>query len=188
MIVRKKKRTGGLLELLLVITVLLNYGCNPAEEKPSVQPEPAAQQPVLPPVPPKVSINAVMVALVDHASHVIWDAGDPKKGPKSDRDWGELEHHAIQLAASGSLIALGGTGKADAGWIQQANWKKLSQDLSDAGVAALDAVRIKDRVGLSKAGDQLVVTCETCHKEFKPDAPTEGIVHPHDEPAATEKK
>jgi cytochrome c556 len=138
--------------------------------------------PLAPAVPVKVSINAIMVDLVDHASHEIWDAtGDPKDAPKNNADWAELEHHATQLASAGSLIMLGGTGKADMGWVQQTPWKQYSQALADAGAAARDAVRARNLQALSQAGDQLVNTCESCHKEFKPEAPTEGIVHQHEE-------
>jgi hypothetical protein len=189
MIVRKdRNRMAGLLGLLLAVTVLLPYGCGTSEQQPPGQPEPAAQQPVPPAVPVNVSINAIMVDLIDHAGHEIWDAaGDPKAAPKNDRDWGELEHHATQLAAAGSLIMLGGTGQADPGWVQQAPWKQYSQELSAAGVAARDAVRARNLEALSKAGDQLVDTCEKCHKQFKPESPTEGIRHQHAE-YATQKK
>jgi hypothetical protein len=180
MIARQHKhRTISPLSLLLV-TILVFYGCSSPE--PSSQPGPTAQLPAAPAVPVNVSINAIMVDLLDHASHEIWDAtGDPKKAPKSDADWGELEHHATQIAASGTLIMLGGTGKADQGWIQQIPWRKYSQELADEGAAARDAVRARDLAALSTAGDQLVTTCEGCHKEFKPDVPTEGIIHHHEE-------
>jgi hypothetical protein len=153
-------------------------GCSEVE-KPA-PPQAAAQQPSTPVVTPKLSVNAMMVGLVDHASHVIWNAADPKKPPKSDADWHELEYHSMQLAAAGTVIKLGGTGKADPGWAQQTSWGKYADGLSDAGLAALDAARLKNREGIAKAGDQLVETCENCHKEFKPDAPTEGILHPHE--------
>jgi cytochrome c556 len=120
-----------------------------------------------------------MVGLVDHASHTLWDVEKEGRAPKTDADWGELEHHAIQLAAAGPLIALGGTGQADPGWAQSPAWKKYSQELADAGVAALNAVRSKNLEALVKANGQLVDVCERCHKEFKPELPTEGIVHPH---------
>ena len=121
----------------------------------------------------------MMVGFVDHAGHVLWDVADETKAPKTDKDWGELEHHAIQMAAAGTLIALGGTGPADPGWANLPAWQTYSQQLSDGGLAALSAVRRKDRGALLKAGDQIVQTCESCHKEFKPELPTEGLVHPH---------
>jgi len=176
MVTTLKRSTTRRLGLFFGVSAFLLYGCNTGVEQ-----QQAVQQanPQAPAVPPAVSVNAVMVALVDHASHVIWDVAEEAKAPKNDKDWGELEHHATQLAASGTLIALGGTGKADPGWAQLPDWKKYSQELTDAGLAALSAVRSKNREALLKAGDQLVATCEGCHKEFKPELPTEGIVHPH---------
>jgi hypothetical protein len=51
--------------------------------------------------------------------------------------------------------------------------------MTDAAVAAVDATHEKDLPALLAAGDQLVDTCERCHTEFKPDLPSEGIMHPH---------
>lgn len=176
---RKTTRKGSgtrRLSLCLGMSAWLLWGCNATVEQPQ-----SAQQgsPKTPAVSPAVSVNAVMVALVDHAGHVLWDVADQQKTPKTDKDWGELEHHAIQMAASGTLIALGGAGPADPGWAQLPGWQKYSKELTDGGLAALSAARRKDQEALLKAGDQLVATCEGCHKEFKPELPTEGLVHPH---------
>ena len=132
-----------------------------------------------PPVPPAVSVNALMVAMVDHNGHVLWDAEKEGKAPKNDSDWQEIEHAAIQLAGSGTLIALGGTGPADAGWANLPDWKKYSQTLTDAAVVARAAAQAKNFEALVKANGQLVDSCEQCHKAFKPNLPTEGILHPH---------
>jgi hypothetical protein len=137
--------------------------------------EPVQQQG--PAVPPVLSINAMMVGLVDDASHEIWDAAVEETRPKTDEDWYHLQHHAVKVVASGSIIALGGTGPADAAWVQNAEWKRLSKELTDAGMAALQAARNKDMTALSAAGDQLVNTCESCHKLYKSDLPSEGIFH-----------
>jgi cytochrome c556 len=174
MMVTRFKWTGTL-GMLFGMTVFLVYGCSSSEPQQAVQQAP----PPAPAVTPAVSINAVMVALVDHASHVVWDAEQPGRAPKTDAEWGELEHHAIQLTASGPLIALGGTGQADPGWAQSPDWQKHSQELTNVGLVVLSAVRSKSQESLVKANGQLVEVCETCHKEFKPDLPTEGIVHIH---------
>ena len=157
--------------MLLGVSVFLFYGCNSG----APQQAPAAT----PGVKPAVSINAVMVALVDHAGHVVWNAEQEGRAPKTDAEWQELEHHAIQLMASGPLIALGGTGQADPGWAQSPDWQKYSQELTNAGLVILNATRSKNLESLVKANGQLVEVCENCHKEFKPDLPTEGIVHTH---------
>jgi hypothetical protein len=126
-----------------------------------------------------ISINEVMVAAVDHAAHEIWNAPIKEKAPKNDKDWMELEHHALQLVASSRTILLAGTGKADAGWVQAPDWKKYAQALTDASTASVKAVREKNMDALNTAGDQLVMVCEGCHKVFKPEIPSEGKLHPH---------
>ena len=132
----------------------------------------AAEQSV---VQPAVSINALMVSSVDHAAHAIWDAAVTP--PKTDDDWLELDYHAIQLAALGTMITVGGTGKADPGWVRLPDWQKYAQALTDSGVAARKAVETRDVKAVSSIGDTLVASCENCHKQFKPDVPTEGLIH-----------
>jgi hypothetical protein len=153
------------------------YGCStgvePLEE---VQPSATLQ----PSVPPAVSINELMVTWVDHSGHELWDVEVEGGAPKNDADWREVERHATQLAASGTLIALGGTGQADAGWARLPDWTKYSQELTTVGLAARDAARSRDFGALVKANGRLVDVCESCHKEFKPELPTEGRAHqPH---------
>ena len=171
----KGSRAHGL-GLFIGVSALLVYGCNTSVEQPQ-----AVQQarPQVPAVSSLVSVNALMVALVDHASHELWNVEREGRAPKNDAEWREVEHHAIQLAGSGTLIALGGTGQADPGWAQSPDWKKYAQQLNDAGLAGLSAARGKNLEGLVKANGELVEACESCHKQFKPELPTEGIVHPH---------
>jgi len=129
-------------------------------------------------VPVPVSINALMVAVVDHSAHEIWDAGNG--GTMTGRDWQEVEQHAIQLAASGTLISLGGTGPADFGWVESPAWQGFAQELTSGAIAAQRAIQNQDQMALLQAGSAIVETCEGCHNTFKPDAPTEGILHvPH---------
>ena len=161
---------------VFVLIATLVYGCAAAPEQPaSTAPPPTPVSAVA----PATSINAVMVALVDHAAHELWNAEKEGGGPKTDADWAEIEHHATQLTAAGPLIVLGGTGQADAGWIQKPDWARYAQALTDAGVAAGKAAAARNQEQLVQANGQLVESCESCHKEFKPDLPSEGIVHPH---------
>jgi hypothetical protein len=168
---------------LLRTTVLLGVmttavGCNAAEQPPAPQ---ATQAPAAAPaVPPAVSINELMVSWIDHSGHELWDVEKQGQAPKDDATWREIERHAAQLAASGTLIALGGTGQADPGWAQSPLWKKYSQELTNAGIAALNAARSKSFEALVKANGELVDVCEGCHKQFKPESPSEGKLHqPH---------
>ena len=126
-----------------------------------------------------VSINEVMVALIDHAGHNLWDVEKEGKAPKTDAAWQVVQEHAVQLAAAGPAITVGGAGPRDAEWVKAPSWHTNAQRMSDAGVAALNAAKSKDLKALITANGQLVESCEQCHKEFKPDLPTEGIVHSH---------
>jgi cytochrome c556 len=151
----------------------------PVEQKPAAQPAPAAPSP---PLRSPVSINAEMVTIVDHAGHQLWDVERPGNAPKTDAAWANLEEHATQLAAAGALVSLPGTGVNDSVWTDSAGWQKWSRALSDAGVAALKASQDKNMDALVAANGRLVEACEGCHKEFKPQLPSEGIVHAHAHP------
>jgi hypothetical protein len=129
-------------------------------------------------VAPKTSINALMVALVDHAAHEIWEAASATT--LTGRDWQTVEQHAIQLVASGTLVSLGGTGREDTNWAMNPAWQEWAQALSEGGLAALAASRNADQQALKAAGEHIIDACFGCHDMFKPDAPTEGLMHvPH---------
>ena len=126
---------------------------------------------------PGVSVNAIMVGLVDHAAHNLWNV--ETRAPKSDEDWETVAEHAIQVVAAGPAITSGGTGATDNVWADSASWRTYAQQMSDAGVAAFDAARGRNLEALVKANGELVQSCESCHKEFKPELPSEGILHGH---------
>jgi Cytochrome C' len=162
-------------------SVLLLSACNATPEKPGAAPA-SAPAPSTPTVMPVVSINALMVTWIDNSGHVLWNVEREGRAPKNDADWLEIQEHATQLAAAGTLIQLGGTGQADAGWVKSPIWKTHAQGMTDAAVQAIDAAKSKNLEALVKANGKLVEACEGCHKEFKPDLPSEGIKHhpPHE--------
>jgi hypothetical protein len=142
--------------------------------------ESAAQQGAQPPfLPLSISINALMVAMVDDVAHNIWEAGN-KGAALTGREWQDISEHAYQLQAAATLVSLGGTGQADRGWVTSPAWQEWAGKLRDAGVTVKRAVDTKNQMALRNAGDALVDVCEGCHKQFKPSLPTEGILHiPH---------
>lgn len=151
----------------------------PVEQKPAA---PAATETTPPPPRSPVSINAEMVTIVDHAGHQLWDAERAGNAPKTDAAWANLEEHATQIAAAGALVSLAGTGINDVVWTGSPGWQKWSRAMSDAGLAALKGAQEKNMEALIAANGQLVEACEGCHKEFKPELPSEGIVHAHAHP------
>src|ERR1043166_7532467 len=76
-----------------------------------------AAQPRLAPqahLPLGMSMNRLMVAVLDDAAHGIW-AGGNKKGTLSATEWVEVEMNTYQLQAAATLVSTGGTGAADSG-------------------------------------------------------------------------
>jgi hypothetical protein len=156
---------------VVVVTALLTIACG--TPPPASDPAPAATAAPAPAAgatyTPVVSLNEIMVYVVDPHANEIWDAA--VKPPTTDAAWTELHHAAVVLAASGNLTKLSGNGPKDAQWIQQEKWTTHSQTLADAGLAAVRAASARDAQQLARAGDQLVLTCINCHREYKLDVP-----------------
>lgn len=148
------------LSFFLMATLMLG-ACNEA-------PEQVAAEVRLP-----ISINEVMASLINHSADPIWIAA--WQNPSSDRDWRELEHLARQLQVGGALLSIPGTGPADEAWTQRSEWREYSDQLSAAAARAVNAARSQDIELISRAGDEIVDVCESCHIDFKPDLPTMNI-------------
>ena len=177
-------RSAGKIALYVGGIAVLLAGCNANNvEQQAATPPAAAAKPPEPTFTPVVSINALMVTWIDNSGHVLWDVEKKGFAPKDEADWTELEDHATQLAAAGSLIQLGGTGQADPGWVRQIGWKTSAQALTTAALADLAAAKSRNLEAVIKANGDLVLACIACHREFKPELPSEGIVHqrPHSE-------
>ena len=117
-----------------------------------------------------VSLNEIMVALVNDAADPIWVAA--WREPETEADWRALERKAYQLQVAGALLELPGSGPMDATWAADPNWQRWSQQLEAAGGAAVAAAKNRDLANIAGAGDQIVAVCEGCHLAFKPDQPT----------------
>jgi len=179
---RPRSRAAFSVPIIIVSTVVaVACGASDSPEEPMAQPteeEIQTATQLAPTVPLGISVNALMVSLLDHASHEIWDV--QVTPPETDSDWQQLEYHAMQIVASGTLISMGGTGPADPGWAASPDWQEYAQQIRDVGTRAIGAVRSRSVEELESAGDSLAVTCEACHTDFKPDLPTEGLAHtPH---------
>jgi hypothetical protein len=168
--------------LLAALAGLLLTACSAPTTRPAPE---AAASPAAPAPAPRLdtSYNELMVAWIDNASHVLWDVEKPGFAPKNDADWTEVEDHAIQLAAAGTLIQLPGAGPNDTVLLGQDGWKSNAELMSEAAHGALTAARSRNLSAIVEANGKLVQACEGCHKQFKPDLPSEGIAHqrPHSE-------
>lgn len=170
---RRPQRLGA----ALAAGAMLMAGCVYVEEESMDVAAASESSPVVP-----TSINALMVYLTDPMAHEIWDRGYVDD-PLSDHQWMLVEQYANNLAASAVLVSLGGTGQADQTWVRSPEWQRLTQEMQDGAFRAMGAVDAKDQTMLDSAGDAILASCESCHQLFKPDLPTEGIMHiPHGRP------
>ena len=160
---RSNNLWGAALAVPLLLTLSGCASAPPPAAAPKAEAAPAFR--------PAVNINDVMVSVVDHNSHMLWNIALPKREPKNDADWHALEHASVTLAAAGSMISIGGSGPDDAKWAADPEWRRLAQNMTDAALKAKLAVDSKNVPGVLAAGDDLVVTCEACHQKFKPAIP-----------------
>ena len=172
------KRTGPTASLLALSTLAFG-ACSP--KAPPPQPAAAVATPAAAAMTLPISLNAVMVAQVDHASDYLWDIGNGKT-PKTDDDWREAEYHAYQMVIAGKLIQLAGTGPNDAVWTAAPDWRSRSESLTAVGMEALKLAQAKDAAGFRAMGDKLIDVCEGCHTAYKPDIPSMRILHKPDMP------
>jgi hypothetical protein len=155
---------------LLTLGLLSIGGCStPPAEPTGAETPTAAAAPAGSDYAPVVTLNEIMVYVIDPHSNELWDAS--MRPPTSDEGWSALQRGAVAVAAAGSLTRLSGNGPNDQRWTAQADWAAHSQAMADAGQATLAAVRARDTAALSKAGDQLVLSCINCHREYKLDVP-----------------
>lgn len=175
-------RTHALSWIVVAASLTLACGGPPPAPAPQATPEPVVTTPAAPTaIIPSVSVNAMMVDLVDHAGHNLWEAEREGKAPKRDADWANIEEHAVQLVAAASAITVGGSGPNDTVWIDTPSWRGHARKMADAAAEAVSAAQAKKLDGLVAANGKLVESCEGCHKEFKPSLPSEGLVHRHED-------
>lgn len=126
-----------------------------------------------PEITPVISFNILMVKFVDQAADAIWSAA--VQPPKRACEWEQIEYRATQLATTGTLLRVGGTGPLDMQWRNAPQWAGYADSMTRIALqAAQDATR-HDVAGLKKTGDALVINCEACHRQFKPEIPTQNI-------------
>lgn len=117
-----------------------------------------------------VGLNEIKVALVNKVSDPFWTA--KWNEPQSEQDWREVEHLAYQVELGGALMKFPGSGPMDNTWVSNPDWQQLSEQLSQDGARAVNAVRSRNRDLMNRAGAQLIETCEACHRAFGQDLPT----------------
>jgi hypothetical protein len=157
--------------LVLLASCLALIGCGRPVERGAVGPTTSV------PFVPEISINEIMVGQVDHAAHPL--LGLSMASDLTIGAWQELEHSAIQLVSATTALTMGGSGVNDAMWVVQSGWREYAGQMSAASGQALTATRNQDLPALLDAADRLRNSCDNCHRQYKPEIPTEGFYRVH---------
>ncbi len=125
-----------------------------------------------------VPINAAMVGIVDQSADYIWAVGNGDM-PRDDHDWDLVRGAVYDMILGGQVIQIVGTGEYDAQWVANPDWQRLSHELTEIGEEALPLAEAKseDVEAWRAIGDKLVDNCLQCHDMFKPEVPSQGILH-----------
>lgn len=171
--VRVLRQRIGLSGALILASCLASTACG-NQAAPATTAATVASTPMAEEIKPVVSINVLMVKFVDQAADVIWTAA--VSPPKCDAEWEQVEYHATQLATTGIVLRVGGTGPMDMAWRNSPGWAPFANAMTRYALAAAQAARDKNVAAIKTAGDALVLNCEACHQAFKPELPTQGII------------
>lgn len=159
--------------IALVLPLLSLAACQQERTDTSTKTQSASAVSQLP-----ISINAAMVALTDQSSDYIFAPGNGDM-PKTDHDWDLVRNAAYDMMLAGKVIQIPGSGQYDAQWVTEPEWQSLANQLTQTGSQALELAEAKstDQTKWQKVGDDLVQTCLSCHDKFKPETPSQGILH-----------
>lgn len=140
------------------------------QEAPAPEPSAPAELPI--------STNALMVSTVDHSADYIFALGNGDM-PRDDHDWDLVRIASYETILGGALTKIPGTGPNDKTWTANENWQVMASELSQIGREALDLTEAKstDEEAWRMIGDRLVQNCLACHEAFKPEVPSQGILH-----------
>lgn len=125
-----------------------------------------------------VSTNALMVGLVDHSADYIFAVGNGDL-PRDDHDWDQVRSSVYDMILAGAIMKVPGTGENDAGWVANEDWQAWSDDLTAIGNDALLLADAKstDTEAWMAIGNRLTTNCDDCHQSYKPEIPSQGILH-----------
>lgn len=106
------------------------------------------------------TMSDLMVKIIYPASDALFYI--ESRTPKSDAEWTVLEGQALMVAESANLLMLPGRAR------DQKQWMADSKLMLDAGAAAYKAAKAKDVAGIAALSDQLMESCTSCHKNYRP--------------------
>jgi hypothetical protein len=106
------------------------------------------------------SMSDLMVKIIYPASDALFYI--ETRTPKTDAEWTVLEGQALMVAETANLLMLPGRAR------DQQQWMADARLMLDAGAAAVKAAKTKNVEAISALSDQLLESCTSCHKHYRP--------------------
>jgi hypothetical protein len=174
--------------------LILSLAASGCQSTPAAAPPAAAATES--PVVPIGTVKEIMKGIVDPNSAAIWDAvgtesgpkGSVEKAPKTDEEWGKIEHSALILAEVANLLKTpdrkmsrpeeaNAKSQPDAPELtpvqieekvakDRGAWAKKADGLQATAVKAMAAAKAHDKDGLLNVGEEIDNACESCHKVY----------------------
>ena len=106
------------------------------------------------------SMSELMVKIIYPTSDALFYV--ESRTPKTEAEWTALEGQALMLAESANLLMMPGRAR------DQKQWMADARLMLDAGAAAVKAVKSKNGEQISALSDQLLESCTSCHRHYRP--------------------
>jgi len=106
------------------------------------------------------TIHPAAEVIFDSVGSIISENGIDDFAPKNDDEWANVRRGAVTLAEAGNLLMLGDRPKDKAIWFRNAS------GLTDAAVAAIQAIDARNPEALFDAGGKVYEACQRCHDYY----------------------
>jgi cytochrome c' len=127
----------------------------------------AAQAPATgKPSPPASSSTQRVGTMSELMVHLIYPTSDAifyisSRTPATDAEWTTLQAQTLILAESANLLMMPGRTRAG-------QWNRDARQMLDAAAAAFKGAKAKDTAAIEAVSDQLLESCTSCHKAYRP--------------------
>jgi hypothetical protein len=106
------------------------------------------------------SMSDLMVKIIYPTSDALFYV--ETRTPKDEAEWNAFEGQMLMLAESANLLMMPGRAR------DQKQWMADAKLMLDAGALAVKAAKTKNVEAISALSDQLLESCTTCHKHYRP--------------------
>jgi cytochrome c556 len=128
--------------------------------RPAAPPAPAHPAVAATPARNVGSMSDLMVKIIYPTSDALFYV--ESRTPKDEAEWNAFEGQMLMLAESANLLMMPGRAR------DQKQWMADAKLMLDAGALAVKAAKTKNVESISALSDQLLESCTTCHKHYRP--------------------